>query len=111
MRPFPGHDLPDVNGEFRHARQSELILQYLEFVDHWHRACVRDSVSTARTLIADDQPDVVEALRLLLKTEGYQTEAAQSPAAVLERLQSGPYDVLLMDLNYTRDTTSGKEGL
>lgn len=111
MRPFPGHDLPDVNGEFRHARQSELILQYLEFVDHWHRACVRDSVSTARTLIADDQPDVVEALRLLLKTEGYQTEAAQSPAAVLEKLQSGPYDVLLMDLNYTRDTTSGKEGL
>lgn len=62
-------------------------------------------------LIADDQPDVLEALRLLLKSEGYLTEAVQSPTAILEKLKSGPYDVLLMDLNYTRDTTSGKEGL
>ena len=67
--------------------------------------------STPRTLIADDQPDVLEALRLLLKSEGYQIEAVNSPAAVLDKLKSGPYDVLLMDLNYTRDTTSGKEGL
>lgn len=64
-----------------------------------------------RTLIADDQPDVLEALRLLLKTEGYEIEAVNSPAAVLDKLHSGPFDVLLMDLNYTRDTTSGKEGL
>ena len=64
-----------------------------------------------RTLIADDQPHVVEALRLLLKNEGFQTEAAPSPAAVLDKLRSGRYDVLLMDLNYTRDTTSGEEGL
>jgi phosphoserine phosphatase RsbU/P len=64
-----------------------------------------------RTLIADDQPHVVEALRLLLKNEGFQTEAAPSPAALLDKLQSGRYDVLLMDLNYTRDTTSGEEGL
>ena len=64
-----------------------------------------------RTLIADDQPDVLEALRLLLKNEGYQIDAVNSPAAVLDKLKSGPYDVLLMDLNYTRDTTSGKEGL
>ncbi len=64
-----------------------------------------------RTLIADDQPDVLEALRLLLKNEGYQIEAVNSPAAVLDKLKTGPYDVLLMDLNYTRDTTSGQEGL
>jgi len=67
--------------------------------------------SAPRTLIADDQPDVLEALRLLLKSEGYQIEAANSPAAVLDKLQSGPFDVLLMDLNYARDTTSGQEGL
>lgn len=66
--------------------------------------------SKPRTLIADDQPDVLEALRLLLKTD-YQIEAVNSPAAVLDKLKSGPFDVLLMDLNYTRDTTSGKEGL
>lgn len=67
--------------------------------------------STLRTLIADDQPDVLEALRLLLKGEGYQIEAVNSPAGVLDKLKSGPFDVLLMDLNYTRDTTSGREGL
>jgi sigma-B regulation protein RsbU (phosphoserine phosphatase) len=67
--------------------------------------------SAPRTLIADDQPDVLEALRLLLKSEGYQIEAANSPAAVLDKLKSGPFDVLLMDLNYARDTTSGQEGL
>ena len=68
-------------------------------------------MTTARTLIADDQPDVLEALRLLLKNEGFQTEAAQSPAAVLDKLQSASFDLILMDLNYTRDTTSGNEGL
>ena len=62
-------------------------------------------------LIADDQPDVTEALRLLLKREGYQTEAVHSPADVLDRLRERAFDVLLMDLNYTRDTTSGAEGL
>jgi len=64
-----------------------------------------------RTLIADDQPDILEALRLLLKSEGYQIEAVNSPAGVLEKLKSNSYDLLLMDLNYTRDTTSGEEGL
>jgi len=67
--------------------------------------------ATPRTLIADDQPHVIEALRLLLKNEGFQTDAAPSPAALLDKLKSGQYDVLLMDLNYTRDTTSGEEGL
>jgi sigma-B regulation protein RsbU (phosphoserine phosphatase) len=64
-----------------------------------------------RTLIADDQPDVLAALRLLLKNEGYQTEAANSPNAVLEAVSKRQFDVALIDLNYARDTTSGQEGL
>jgi len=72
---------------------------------------LRPESSAPRTLIADDQPDVLEALRLLLKREGYQIEAVNSPKAVLERLHDREYDVLLMDLNYALDTTSGQEGL
>jgi len=64
-----------------------------------------------RTLIADDQPDVLEALALLLKGEGFQTEAVTSPNAALDALKSKYFDLLLMDLNYARDTTSGQEGL
>ncbi|HUD70374.1 MAG TPA: sigma-54 dependent transcriptional regulator, partial [Dongiaceae bacterium] len=64
-----------------------------------------------RVLVADDQPDVLEALRLLLKGEECQVETARSPAGVLKALDAGSYDVLLIDLNYTRDTTSGQEGL
>src|SRR5258706_16079184 len=64
-----------------------------------------------RILIADDQPDVIEALRLLLKSEGYGTEAAKSPAAVIKAVEANDYDLVLMDLNYARDTTSGQEGL
>ncbi len=66
---------------------------------------------TARVLIADDQPDVLEALRLMLKAEGFQIESANSPSAVLGALDVRDFDVVLMDLNYTRDTTSGQEGL
>ena len=64
-----------------------------------------------KILIADDQPDVLEALRLLLKGEDFRTESASSPAAILEALARTDFDVLLMDLNYSRDTTSGREGL
>lgn len=64
-----------------------------------------------RTLIADDQPDILEALRLLLKGEGYQTESVSTPADVIEALKVHDFDLLLMDLNYARDTTSGQEGL
>jgi DNA-binding NtrC family response regulator len=63
-----------------------------------------------RILIADDQADVIEALRLLLKAEGYEIEAATSPAGVLDAVENRDFDAVLMDLNYTRDTTSGKEG-
>jgi len=66
---------------------------------------------TARILIADDQADVLESLRLLLKAEGYRIESTRSPNGVLAALQEQDFDVLLMDLNYARDTTSGKEGL
>ena len=65
---------------------------------------------TKRILIADDQPDVLEALRLLLKAEDFTVETVTSPAAVLTAIEERDFDALLMDLNYTRDTTSGKEG-
>ncbi|HTS59430.1 MAG TPA: sigma-54 dependent transcriptional regulator [Terriglobales bacterium] len=64
-----------------------------------------------RLLIADDQRDVLEALRLLLKPEGFSIEAATSPAGVLDALASHEFDAVLIDLNYARDTTSGEEGL
>jgi DNA-binding NtrC family response regulator len=64
-----------------------------------------------RVLIADDQRDVLEALRLLLKAEGYQLELATSPAAIVSAIEKSEFDAVLMDLNYTRDTTSGQEGL
>jgi DNA-binding NtrC family response regulator len=67
--------------------------------------------NTSRVLIADDQPDVLEALRMLLKGEGYRTEAASSPSGILQALEARDFDAVLMDLNYTRDTTSGQEGL
>jgi DNA-binding NtrC family response regulator len=67
--------------------------------------------NSGRILIADDQADVLEALRLLLKGEGLEIETAHSPAGILAALEAREFDVILMDLNYTRDTTSGQEGL
>jgi DNA-binding NtrC family response regulator len=64
-----------------------------------------------RILLADDQPEVLAALRLLLKNEGFRTESVASPAAVLRAIVTEEFDALLMDLNYARDTTSGREGL
>jgi len=64
-----------------------------------------------RVLVADDQSDVLEALRLLLKGEGIRSESASSPAQVLGLLADHEFDVVLIDLNYARDTTSGQEGL
>src|ERR1043166_1167045 len=64
-----------------------------------------------RILIADDQADVVAALSLLLKGEGFKIESASSPAGVLKALDGQEFDVVLIDLNYARDTTSGAEGL
>ncbi|HEY5330391.1 MAG TPA: sigma-54 dependent transcriptional regulator [Acidobacteriaceae bacterium] len=64
-----------------------------------------------RLLIADDQPHILEALELLLRPEGYALEIVRTPSLVLEALASESFDGLLIDLNYTRDTTSGQEGL
>src|SRR6059036_945571 len=72
---------------------------------------MRSETAPPRVLIADDQPDVLEALRLLLKGEGYKIESAGSPAAILEAIDADEFDAVLMDLNYARDTTSGQEGL
>ena len=60
-----------------------------------------------RILVADDQRDVLAALKLLLKGEGYSIQTATSPTEVAEFVQADDFDVLLLDLNYTRDTTSG----
>ena len=66
---------------------------------------------TPRILLADDQPDVLEALRILLKAEGFEATAVGSPADVMTSVEHGDFDLALIDLNYTRDTTSGREGL
>jgi sigma-B regulation protein RsbU (phosphoserine phosphatase) len=68
-------------------------------------------MTTPRILIADDQPDLLDALRLLLKGEGIEFDTVTSPDAALSLLQSRAFDLVLMDLNYTGDTTSGREGI
>ena len=68
-------------------------------------------MSRTRILIGDDQPDILEALRLLLKPEGYEVETANSPGAVIRAVGARQFDLVLIDLNYTRDTTSGTEGI
>ena len=75
------------------------------------RPAAADVLHKARVLVADDQPDVLQALRLLLKAEGCDIETATSPAGVLAAVESRDFDVAIIDLNYTRDTTSGIEGL
>jgi len=75
-------------------------------------ACSTPDVAISpRVLIAEDQPEVIEAIRLVLKQEGIHCEAVTSPEAALAALSSREFDLVLMDLNYTRDTTSGSEGL
>ena len=64
-----------------------------------------------RAVIADDDAGILTALQLLLANNGYELEIVSSPAAVLEAVARSKFDVVLMDLNYTRDTTSGREGL
>jgi phosphoserine phosphatase RsbU/P len=69
------------------------------------------TLETPRILVADDQRDLVDALRLLLKPEGITVDAVHSPDAALAAVRSNPFDLVLMDLNYTGDTTSGREGI
>ncbi len=68
-------------------------------------------ITGLRVLVADDRPDILEALRLLLKGAGHKADTADSPLALLRAAEAAEYDLILMDLNYARDTTSGKEGL
>src|SRR5438132_6056444 len=96
----PWHPTPDT----RHLRTP------------WHptpdtRHLYAVSQTAPRILVADDQKDILEALKLLLKGEGYEVESATSPRAVLSALDKRDFDALLIDMNYTRDTTSGAEGL
>lgn len=77
-------------------------------------ASYRQSIShghAGRVLVADDQPHILVALEILLNSQGYQTRTACDAAGVLSALQQGTFDAVLMDLNYTRDTTGGAEGL
>jgi DNA-binding NtrC family response regulator len=67
--------------------------------------------TAVRILVADDQVDILDALRLLLSDEGYEVTVARSPGEALERLEGAEFDLAILDLNYTRDTTSGQEGL
>jgi len=64
-----------------------------------------------RVLVCDDQSDVCEALRLLLKSQGWQAVTVETPAALLDRARGEAFDLVLLDLNYARDTTSGAEGM
>ena len=75
----------------------------------WHMSAI--CTAGRRILIADDQHDLLDALRLLLKNEGIVMDAVTSPDAVVEAVRRRTYDLLLMDLNYTGDTTSGREGI
>src|SRR5579875_1645128 len=74
-------------------------------------AVTKSKADVRRVLVVDDQPDVREALRLLLKSGGYSTETAETPNEALALAAYGDYDLIVIDMNYTWDTTSGEEGL
>ena len=65
---------------------------------------------TGRILIADDQSDILDALKLLLSSEDFDVTTAASPSELVSTLERSDFDIALIDLNYTRDTTSGQEG-
>jgi len=71
----------------------------------------QQSTAPVRILAADDQEHILEALDFLLQPQGYRVDKVRSPALVRDALASSSYDAILIDLNYTRDTTSGQEGL
>jgi len=75
------------------------------------RPAMSETPAPIRVLVADDDGDVLHALRLLLRGEGYEVETATSPARVMAAVESSDFDAALLDLNYARDTTSGREGI
>jgi phosphoserine phosphatase RsbU/P len=116
--PNPGLACPEPNS--RGARRSEKGTFPLDLSSNHQMARPLDrgiagmSVTCAtppRILIADDQPDLLDALKLLLKGEDIEIDTATSPEAAVAALESRPFDLVLMDLNYTGDTTSGREGI
>ncbi len=64
-----------------------------------------------RILVADDQQAVLDSLKMLLRSEGFEVDTVRSPQVALESLGLREYDTVLVDLNYARDTTSGQEGI
>ena len=82
-----------------------------EIFTEFRMSSSQNDPTPARVLVADDQPDVLEALRWLLTGEGYEPQFVSSTDGVMEKLRAERFDLLLMDLNYSRDTTSGREGL
>ena len=70
-----------------------------------------EASAPVRILAADDQEHILDALEFLLRPQGYRVDKARSPVLVREAIKSNSYDAVLIDLNYTRDTTSGQEGL
>src|SRR5215471_5360564 len=95
----------------RRNRPSDKQRDFVESVEFISQTETMTSPGHPRILVADDQRDVLEAVRLLLKGEGFVIETVTSPSGVLDALQSREFDAVLIDLNYTRDTTSGQEGL
>ena len=87
------------------------ISRMFEIFTEFRMSSSQNDPTPARVLVADDQPDVLEALRWLLSGEGYEPQFVSSTDAVMEKLKAERFDLLLMDLNYSRDTTSGREGL
>ncbi|MGA7342786.1 MAG: sigma-54 dependent transcriptional regulator [Terracidiphilus sp.] len=77
----------------------------------WWRQVIPSKQAQIRVLVADDQPSILEAVELLLVPQGIAVDCVRSPQLLMEALGQSDYDVLLIDLNYTRDTTSGQEGL
>jgi sigma-B regulation protein RsbU (phosphoserine phosphatase) len=87
------------------------ISRMFEIFTEFRMSSSQNDPTPARVLVADDQPDVLEALRWLLTGEGYEPQFVSSTDGVMEKLKAERFDLLLMDLNYSRDTTSGREGL
>ena len=87
------------------------ISRMFEIFTEFRMSSSQNDPTPARVLVADDQPDVLEALRWLLTGEGYEPQFVSSTDGVMEKLRAERFDLLLMDLNYSRDTTSGREGL
>jgi DNA-binding NtrC family response regulator len=94
-------------------RRKNLVSDTQEFavVHKRESSGMSNTGKTCRILVADDQPAVLDALKMLLRSEGFQVDTVRSPQVALESLGLREYDTLLLDLNYSRDTTSGREGI